>query len=760
MKKLNLALMLCLSCLFSSSLYAAYDGGSGIDEAPYQIRTAEQMNEIGLHPEDWNSYFVLVNDIDMSAYTGSAYNIIGNATTPFTGNFNGDGHVIKNFTSTTNGLFGHTSNAQIKNLGLENTDVTLGSSLVGIQDGGVISNCYSTGIVSGGYDIGGLVGRVQNDGLITDCHTSGSVEGTWEAAGGLAGRLFSGTISNCYSTANVAGKQFVGGLVGRQDGSIISKSYSSGSVSGDYAIGGLVGEMSMYDENDEKIISECYATGDVSGEDEVGGLVGTATIGVAIQNCYSTGHVTAEGQWQGGLVGNNNFVDVINSFWDTETSDQTASAGGEGKTTAEMQTLSTFTDAGWDFSDSDGDAADWLMPAVSYPRLAWEKFITFSPDEGTYLSKQNVTVTCSSPTATIHYTVNGNVPTESDPVIVSGSSVLISKSMTLKARAWEEGSNPSEIKSANYQIDLICPTADLNGDCKVDLKDFAILSQWWLEVCNPLNQWCAGTDLDLSGVIDLGELEDVVSETLEGENIADHVKYIAVDMEWDYQKTDNPDVSYNFQVSVDTDETVALVSFTIPTGQTLVIPAMDKVWDIPEPNGLLTIGVESYIPGEYNWEYRYKFNSPEPLSTYGDGLYTITIYYTDGATQQTTVWFGIPGTTNPLPQPTQEPVFTSIHNGGTVSSPVTFAWEACTDPAVGYIFFMTISSQTGLPGNFYTLSPQAMGLYTPIAMTPGGYSVFLTFISGDDGWGLINDDGIPYSAYKSCGNWGCVITVE
>ena len=40
---------------------------------------------------------------------------------------------------------------------------------------------------------------------------------------------------------------------------------------------------------------------------------------------------------------------VTVSFWDKDTSGQMTSAGGEGKTTAEMQTESTFTDAGWDF---------------------------------------------------------------------------------------------------------------------------------------------------------------------------------------------------------------------------------------------------------------------------------------------------------------------------------------------------------------------------------------------------------------------------
>jgi hypothetical protein len=43
---------------------------------------------------------------------------------------------------------------------------------------------------------------------------------------------------------------------------------------------------------------------------------------------------------------------VFSSFWDTQISGQPTSAGGTGKTTAEMKTLLTFTSAGWDFVDT------------------------------------------------------------------------------------------------------------------------------------------------------------------------------------------------------------------------------------------------------------------------------------------------------------------------------------------------------------------------------------------------------------------------
>ena len=93
--------------------------------------------------------------------------------------------------------------------------------------------------------------------------------------------------------------------------------------------------------------------------------------------CYSTGTVTSDGPNVGGLVGEN-FLDygiVTDCFWDMETSGQKASYGGLGRTTAEMQTESNFTSAGWDFiSETDNGTEDiwWIIEGQDYPRLWWE----------------------------------------------------------------------------------------------------------------------------------------------------------------------------------------------------------------------------------------------------------------------------------------------------------------------------------------------------------------------------------------------------
>jgi len=75
-------------------------------------------------------------------------------------------------------------------------------------------------------------------------------------------------------------------------------------------------------------------------------------------------------------VGYDYFGTVTASFWDIDTSGQATSAGGTGKTTVQMQTQSTFTDAGWDFVGETANGTDdiWRMcvDGVEYPKLYWQ----------------------------------------------------------------------------------------------------------------------------------------------------------------------------------------------------------------------------------------------------------------------------------------------------------------------------------------------------------------------------------------------------
>jgi hypothetical protein len=93
-----------------------------------------------------------------------------------------------------------------------------------------------------------------------------------------------------------------------------------------------------------------------------------------IYKCYSRGKVFGESD-VGGLVGHHVLGEVGDSFWDTETSDQSTSAGGTPKTTAEMKTQSTFTSARWDFigETANGTADIWaICEGTNYPRFVYQ----------------------------------------------------------------------------------------------------------------------------------------------------------------------------------------------------------------------------------------------------------------------------------------------------------------------------------------------------------------------------------------------------
>jgi hypothetical protein len=348
-----------------------FSGGTGEPNDPYLISTTTDLNRIGHNPRLIGAHFKLTSDIDLA---GIDFFIISNYAFRFAGVFDGSGHTISNFTYSVTGadyvgLFRCVSGAdtEVKNLGLINPSVEGGDyddsfgSLVGYFVDGTVSGCYvEGGSVSGNNKVGGLVGE-NSSGLITNCYVVGSVSGD-DKVGGLVGKNDQdGTISNCYSSATISGDESVGGLAGSSSG-IITNCYSAGSVSGDNRVGGLAG----YGGN----ISNCYSTASVLGVDRVGGLVGQ---GGRISNSYAAGSVSG-GEYVGGLVGydsgSNNYT---KGFWDYTVNPDvngignTTDANVIGESTANMQTRSTFTDAGWDFVDT------WdICEGTNYPKLTWQ----------------------------------------------------------------------------------------------------------------------------------------------------------------------------------------------------------------------------------------------------------------------------------------------------------------------------------------------------------------------------------------------------
>lgn len=308
-------------------------------------------------PSGGCSGYELADDLDFgTAVSAQGWLPIGSEGAPFTATFDGNGHTIANlFISRGNtnfvGLFGVASaDSNIKLIGLTSANV-LGrigvGGLVGLNRG-AISDSYVTGGVTGLQGVGGLVGS--NDGAITGSYAAAGVAGSGERVGGLVGRQSGGTITGSYSTGSVSGGNDTGGLVGLNDGGI-TVSYAAGNVSGgNNDTGGLAGE------NHGTVIAS-YAIGSVSGGHSPGGLVG-GNHGT-ITGSYATGLVSARGASPGGLISGGSGV-VSDSYWDTETSGLSVSRGGEGKTTAELQSptgntgiYAAWNSNWWDFGTSE-----------------------------------------------------------------------------------------------------------------------------------------------------------------------------------------------------------------------------------------------------------------------------------------------------------------------------------------------------------------------------------------------------------------------
>ena len=214
---------------------------------------------------------------------------------------------------------------------------TVGLSALGVSPTADLSvvNSTATGDVDGADSVGGLVGTVA-EGNITGSTASGAVNATGIYAGGLVGEFITTGgikthfIANSSASGDVVAKAIAGGLVGANNGSV-TVSYATGGVAADSDVGGLVGI-------NAGAVNRTYAAGSVTGDNS--GLVGTER-------------------------GDGNSA---NSYWDTETTAQSSSAGdATGLTTSELKGASVKINTAFNF------ATTWSVvdngTHISYPSL-------------------------------------------------------------------------------------------------------------------------------------------------------------------------------------------------------------------------------------------------------------------------------------------------------------------------------------------------------------------------------------------------------
>ena len=76
---------------------------------------------------------------------------------------------------------------------------------------------------------------------------------------------------------------------------------------------------------------------------------------------------------------------------------------------------------------------------------------TFSPAAGTYTSAQSVTISTTTSGASIRYTTDGSTPTSTSGTVYTGA-INVSETTTIKAIAYKDGNNDSQVAEATYTI--------------------------------------------------------------------------------------------------------------------------------------------------------------------------------------------------------------------------------------------------------------------------------------------------------------------
>jgi alpha-tubulin suppressor-like RCC1 family protein len=131
---------------------------------------------------------------------------------------------------------------------------------------------------------------------------------------------------------------------------------------------------------------------------------------------------------------------------------------------------------------------------------------TVTPGAGDYGARQVVTVTNATVDAVIHYTTDGLEPTESDPVVASGATLTVDRSMRLKVKAWKTGLLPSATRVADYSILGAIAAGDRHT---LALKVDGTVWSWGLNTSGELGDGTQTSPRSLPGAV--GGLSDVVA---------------------------------------------------------------------------------------------------------------------------------------------------------------------------------------------------------------------------------------------------------
>ena len=210
-------------------------------------------------------------------------------------------------------------------------------------------------------------------------------------------------------------------------------------------------------------ITTSYSTGSVSGDMRVGGLVGEGFFG-SVTLSYSTGAVRGRG-FVGGLVGWNRHGSITSSY-------STGEVSGDGLVGGLVvsNNSGSITSSFWDIETSGQATSDGGTGATTAEMQTESTFVGWG---------------C-------------------DPVWT------IDEGVDYPRLWWENMPGKTMTYISPLVGEFVCPVA-------ITMDDFAFFAAHWLDDnCDPSNDYCEGTDLDLSGAVDISDLEALADNWLAG----------------------------------------------------------------------------------------------------------------------------------------------------------------------------------------------------------------------------------------------------
>lgn len=313
--------------------------GTGTEHDPYIIFNEELLLEV-MDLVEANPgkqlYFKLQKDITITQESWSGF---GTQAQPFTGVLDGNGKTISgiSYSGTSAdplGFFAYASNATIKNLTLQNVQISTPSNIAaaalvgsatnltvenvsvvggnisslgdvgvvaGMMNGGLVGNSTSFGAIISGANVG-LVGNANNVEFYGDKVLSITATGT-QNAGAIVGQLTGGSIHNLSVTISTLSGTNVGGIAGSITLATIKNVVSNDSTfNGATHLGGIVGVATS-----SSVIGANVYLSSLSSTNSAGGVAGKATASTLNYNTINTSWTSGVSTYSslnvGGLVG-------------------------------------------------------------------------------------------------------------------------------------------------------------------------------------------------------------------------------------------------------------------------------------------------------------------------------------------------------------------------------------------------------------------------------------------------------------------------